>query len=342
MQGQKSGISILAKTLIEECPKFATSKPKFCGKVDLNDLEQRLNKADQHLRERVKSLVIADSTSTFYEEQKKVLANLEVKKKASKTSRESLQEQIENQYLFLALLSPRKSEKYFDKIASAYFGNNNLLPTCLGNKSPQAEPESCICSDSFLQFQFWLYQILDERFHDETTSYGKYNAIKCYNWIISKINSPFEGDVNNEYELIELIKTYAPVALSGKHLNSYSSENEFIADALRVRSSTIRRGKQLIEDHEVFILMEELLTQSLAYNNDPSTQYSLGVHYFNYSIVLQEKLDIAETQPGIDDIEAAIEKYREMGLDLVNKSRPALDQSKPAEDEIPYGQDYYD
>jgi hypothetical protein len=329
--GQTDTIEILAETLLQECSKYCSSKEGVCSKVDVDEIKNKLKKGETYLNSQLKQLALSD-TSIYLEEQKKALQKLDENYDVNSTDDEKILKKFEKQYLLLALLSVTKSGKYFDRFIQLYFNCADSKRSCeewdsYPNLRSNDHPE-CIASESLLLFKAWLYDLLIERFHQETDSFTKNKSLSFYNWIVLYSNSSFTGDLIREDDLISKLSDWADYAIKGNYLSEFTTKEELLASAYRLRASLLSKWNSEIQDESVFNYGERLLLESLDFKHDPMTEYSLGILYYNRALHLSKALESDQLNEDRDILDKRVSKLKYKGIELMEKAYKELEKEK--------------
>lgn len=291
----------LIKAVKAECSGTLAGNGIDCSIYE-KTIEEKFNRARIYLNTQLIELIQADS-STYYEEKKKELDDLEHKK--INNSKDSLIILIEkeNLYLLTSVLKPSKSYEPFNKLIQNYY---NI-------KTPILVQEN---SEVYYLYKIWLYELLQTRFPKEK-AYQKNIGILHYNRGLQLLDEDFK-DAITEQKLINKIDTLLQKSAKMDSLNfSYSSR---MVPILLSEATKLTKNYETYPSENLYAFIESLYLRALSLNpEDLHANYNFGAFYYNQAVKL-----INSSRENTDEKEATI--MMEKTKMLMEKAKPYLDK----------------
>lgn len=223
-------------------------------------IEDKLNYANTYLTIELNNLTLSDS-SKYYEEQLSRLKKSEKNKLLNTKDSLSWLNELEKQYLLVAMLNPSKSDTIFHKIIKIWFDIKKPI-SFVGN------------TESSINFKIWLFEKSEERFKSET-KYFTFKKELCYfnkAMILSFSNYRSLLDEKNKLELIE-------------NSLKLSKRDSLLNYSYNKRALTLCVINDKLQSDSLNSYIESLFLK--AYKLKPSdynTNYNLYVFYYNLGV----------------------------------------------------------
>ncbi|WP_027420571.1 hypothetical protein [Crocinitomix catalasitica] len=278
----------LIASSIAEIPKiFGKTCDDNCSTL----LKEKIELADMFLSTELKQMVLVDSSS-FYEIKAKELKNIEDLQKIHGDESAGLKKKLEETYLLLSILKPRLSDGLMIKLFAIYLDEDPLAV----NTNDLA---------SVLNYKVWLYDLLDDRFHNETNVFSNSKSNLFYNKMVLNLYQPFIS-IDSEEKL--LIKLTDWVTLAKAANNQYRFE-ELMAQVYQNRIEQVEKVRKGDHSNELFYFTEELYERALIIVPDDSTlNYNFGIFYYNELVYLYNQEDTGLGRKALKEKEERIEQ----------------------------------
>jgi len=233
---------ILIQKIHQECSFIFSKQPSLCKAVNYDDLREKFNAAEIYLTDKLSKLILVDS-STFYDKEKEALENLEKHQPQNKKDALIWENKREKSYLLLSALKPLKSHRLFSKLLHGYIQTNSF-------SNPDIKH-----LESFFYYKLWLYDLLENRFEKQTTSFSESKAIMNYNKAISLCQHEFV-DIDSEHELVNQMEIFAKRATADNLLDK--NYKDFMNKLYIVRADKANRKHSANRNKALFDFTESL------------------------------------------------------------------------------------
>lgn len=260
----------LVESMKIECSKLLGNESSACSLQLKTPIDQTFEEAEIYLALRLQSMVLSDSSD--YRE--RLLEEL----KAMESNQTSQYSRLLNQCFLTAVIDPRKSDTLFDKIVRLIYN--------IDNESPINREDS----ESYLFFKIWLYQLLDARFSDETSSFFNYQYALQIDYFES-IEVPFQS-ISKERVLIQKLEEL--MGKADEDQRNPEKQNTFLVHVYEVRAVKIMDHFSSYMGDSCFDFVTSLYQKALLL--DPSNyriNYNFFLHYYNSGVAIVNTLDYA-------------------------------------------------